>query len=155
MLGIILTWIGYILLGAATVIGAVLGAAWYLAREINAGHEPSCQCPACQGRRQRQWKARHPAANPDRQSGQWWITDRKPPPTKSVWLSTLELTPGMKVIGKNAQKIFRVRAVTPVPYGYMVALVNALTGAESLIPVQRDKAHHRIWLARRPTGGVE
>lgn len=159
MLGIVLTWVGYTLLGATLVVGAIFGAAWYLAKEINAGHGRGCSCPACQARRQRQWRARHPAWDdlpPVNQagSGGQWEKDRKPPPTRSEWVSTLELQPGMRVHG-TAGKIFLVKSVTRISYGYLVVLVNALSDVVSRIPIEGDKASHRIWLVRRPRGDAK
>ncbi len=83
------------------------------------------------------------------------MKDRKPAPTSSTWISTHDLTAGMKVIGKGAQKVFQVVSVSNVPYGYVVTLANMMTRAESTIPIQADKAHQRIWLVRRPKGSVE
>lgn len=161
MLWAILMVLFYILVGAAVIIAAIFGAAWYLAREINAGHEPSCQCPTCQRKRLARWRARTgqqegiiPKVNSPR-GGRQWAKDRKPPPSRSEWISTLELKAGMKVLGKGTGKIFRVKSVARAPFGYVVVLVNELTRAESRIPVQGDKAQHRIWLVRRPKGSVE
>lgn len=161
MLGSILMIVVYVVVGAAVVVGGVLGAAWLLAREINAGHEPSCTCPTCQGRRLRRWRAQHgqdpsviPTVNQPRPQGRW-REDRKPPPTRSTWISTLELSVGMHVYGKVSGSVFRVEAVDPRPFGYQVVLINVLTGKISRMPVQGDKAQHRIWLVRRPRGSVE
>jgi hypothetical protein len=158
MLGTILAVLGYTILGAAVLIGGIFGFAWYLAREINAGHEPACTCPTCQGQRLRRWQRdkqrQGPAVNrPDGAGRDRWGKDHKPLPTRSEWISTLELRAGMKVLGKETGTVYRVTGVHEARFGYMVALVNSLTGRESNIPVQRDKAQQRIWLVRRPGGG--
>lgn len=161
ILGTILEWLGFILLGAAVVTGAVFGAAWFVAKEINAGHGQGCPCPACQARRQRQLDRRDKAAadtqpasriNPNLPPGQWG-KDRKMPST-GRWISTMELQPNMQVMAGTGA-IFRVQAVAPTRYGFMVTLVNELTGRTSSIPVQGDGANRPIWLLRIRRGTTE
>ena len=147
----ILEAIGFVLLGLAVVVGAVLGPAYLLAREINrGGHGPGCPCPACQQMRLKQWQAREqaPVNPPSKPIGK----DRQSLPSRSHWLSTAELRPGMSVHGKTGV-VFRVDAVTPIPYGYMVVLVNPLTSSVSRIPVSADDATKKIWLTRKPKEG--
>jgi hypothetical protein len=151
----ILSWIGYVVLGSGVVAAALIALPLVIAREINAGHELSCQCPACLGRRQRSWQVKKDRAaasvNPDRPAGQW-RKDRKPP-EHNAWISTLDLKRGMRVHGRASGAIFRVEAVEQRPFGYLVVLTNMMTGKWSRIPVQTDKAQHRIWLVRKPIGG--
>lgn len=146
----------YIVTGLAIVVGGVLGAAWYLAREINAGHENTCSCPNCQRKRQRAWQAKHPNAA---HALDEWIKDKKPPPEKSRWVSTLELQPGQRVIGKESGSVYRVESVKPIGYGFMVVISNITTKGTSRIPIAADKASHRIWLLReeprKGAGGSE
>lgn len=158
MLGTILAWIGYVILGAGVLIGAVFGAAWYVAKEINAGHGKGCSCPACQARRQRQWRARHgqddtvviPRVNEPRTAG----PSNTKRPSHDAWVSTDELRAGMTVLGGNGT-IFKVQAVLTIAYGRMVVIVNPLTKTTSRIPVPAEKMQDRIWLTRRNKGVVE
>jgi hypothetical protein len=144
-----LVWIlVYIITGAVVLTAGVFAAAWFVAREVNAGHEPSCVCPSCQRKRQRQWQRNNPTNQPS--ASQQWKKDRKPPQPRSLWVSTLELTPGRKVIGRETGSIYRVESVEPVSFGFMVVITNVVTGNESHIPIARDEAHHRIWLVRDP-----
>ena len=157
MLGSIFMIVVYVITGAAVVAAAVFALPWVITREINAGHGPSCQCSVCLARRQRSWQAKKDreaavSVNPDRPAGQW-RKDRKPPPERNGWISTLELRRGMRVHGRASGAIFRVEAVERQSFGYLVVLTNMLTGKWSRIPVQTDKAQHRIWLVRKPIGG--
>lgn len=151
----ILSFLGLILVGAAVVITAVFGAAWLIAREVNSGgHGKGCPCDACQGKRLKEReaeKAEEPLTNPPSRP---FVADRKPLPSRSAWMSTLELQPGMKVHGKTG-KTFRVDKVDPITYGYMVVLVADLAESVARIPVAADQAAKRIWLVRKPRGSVE
>lgn len=160
MLVLVLEIFGYILLGGAVLGAAVLGLPYLLAREINAGHEPTCQCSPCQLKRQRRWQAEHGQdpgivrrVNQPRTPGPW-RKDQKPLPSRSTWVSTLELQAGMTVHGKvgtpgTAGATYKVLSVIIRPFGFRVTLVNQLTQKTSIIPVQSDQAQQRIWLIRR------
>lgn len=159
---IILEIVGYILLGVATIIGAVFGAAYLLTREImRGGHGPQCSCPGCQQKRHAQWKARHgddspviPTANKDRRGDQKWKVDDKKStlPPGGTWISTLELQAGMTVIGRSGGKIYVVDGVLTRPYGFLITLSNKLTGAKSMVTVKGDAAQNRIWYIRKRNG---
>jgi hypothetical protein len=147
MLGAIVWIVVYIVTGAALLVAAAFAAAWLLAREVNAGHERTCSCPKCQRKRQREWEAaqEQPLVNEPRRPG--WVKDRKPPPNRQDWLSTVELRVGMSVIGRNGA-LYEVTSVTRIAFGYMVVLSNVGTGKPSEVPIPGDKTHQRIWLVR-------
>lgn len=154
MLGLVLSWVGYLLLGIAVVVGGVFGLAWLVAREVGSGgHGKGCPCERCQQARMKQWEARKAREQVNPPSHKIGI-DRKPLPNRSEWMSTVELRPGMTVHGKTG-KTFKVDEVTPISYGFMVRLVADLTGDIARIPVSADRAMHKIWLVRRPRGGAK
>lgn len=144
----------WIVTGAVVISGAVFGAAWFLAREINAGHEPNCSCPTCQARRLRQRQRER--ARQGQQDGLIPPANRPQapyptnvkPPDRSRWRSTLDLRPGMHVFSKDRGNVYEVIAVERRQYGYVVRLRHMLTGREALPHVRTERAHHRIWLIR-------
>jgi hypothetical protein len=155
VIGFVFEVIGYILLGAATVVGAAFGFVWLFVKAMQ--HSPNCQCPACQKKRMRKphpWKAVEdetvvPLANEKRDRGQWWVDEKgKLPADAGEWKSTLELRPGMRVLGRQSGSVFLVEAVDSTSFGYRVKLVNRVNGKVSVIPVQGDNAGNRIWLVR-------
>jgi hypothetical protein len=155
VLGLILSWVGYLMLGVAVVVGGVFGLAWLVAREVGSGgHGKGCPCPKCQARRLREHEHEQQQADTNvNQPSRPYPQDRKPPPGRSEWMATTELRPGMTVHGKTG-KTFRVDEVTPIPYGFIVRLVADLTGTVARIPVSADQAMHKIWLVRKRKGPV-
>jgi DNA-directed RNA polymerase subunit RPC12/RpoP len=155
VIGFLFEIIGYILLGAATIVGSAFGFVYLFGKALQ--HSPNCQCPKCQGRRMRKphpWKAVEdetvvPLADKKRDRGQWWVDEKgKLPADAGTWTSTLELRPGMRVLGRQSGSVYLVEAVDSTPFGYRVKLVNRVNGKVSVIPVQGDSAGNRIWLVR-------
>lgn len=155
MIGFLFEIIGYTLLGAVTIIGAAFGFVYLFGKALQ--HSPNCQCPKCQSRRIRKphpWKAVEdetvvPLANKKRERGQWWVDEKgKLPADAGTWTSTLELQPGMRVLGRASGSVYRVKRVEVTSYGFKVHLVNQVTGNLSGVPVQSNDAQERNWLVR-------
>lgn len=155
MIGFVFEVIGYILLGAATVVGAAFGFVWLFVKAMQ--HSPNCQCPACQKKRMRKphpWKAVEdgtvtPLPNKPRPRGTWWVDEKgKLPADAGQWKSTLELRSGMRVLGRQSGSIYLVERIEVMTYGFKVHLTNQVTGKPSVIPVQSDNAQNKIWLVR-------
>lgn len=136
---IVLQIIGAILLGAAVLIGGVMGLAYVIAKSVD--HASNCSCIKCQNIRQRQWnKSRNKA---DRFSR--YINMNKKQAQRVHWYSTAELKEGMHVV--SAQKdIFTVISITPRTYGVVVELANVLDATKrSWIIVHADRLTHKMW----------
>lgn len=148
----VLMWIGFAILGALVLCTAAFGLMFLISKtavEI-AKHPADCQCGTCQGKRLRDWRARHggdgtviPKINQPRRPKE---IDVKPKRSER-WIPTLELRFGMYVAGGvDRSKTYRVESVEPTEFGFLVRLINASTRAKSVVLVRTDRAHRPMWL---------
>jgi hypothetical protein len=156
LLGHVLLWLGFILLGASVIVGAVLMLAKWIGTDL-IQHPADCDCMQCQAYRQGEWEKAQEAErlrnqNQPHQSGHT-VGNIKPPEGLSHWQSTVELVEGAIVLSANRHSAYRVLQIHHRDYGYVVILQNDSTKKQSHVTVPNDKLHKKMWLMRMPRKG--
>lgn len=141
----LLAFVGFVILGAGVLAGAVIAAAWWVGTDLLGGHPADCDCDQCQRLRQKAWdkaKKRNPEVNKPRTG----YPENKKKATLTAWISTAELRIYMHVIGKDRSSVYVVQDIKQRDYGVVVILVNVITEIESWVNVPTANMQKPIWL---------
>lgn len=136
MLAWFLSGIWHALLGFVLLVVFFVGSVIVLAKAIakNAGHDQrTCDCWDCKDRRNR---AVDKHMNKHRS-----VWDKQ---TTSAWLTTEELTTGLRVVSKSGV-CYEISALTGRTGGIMVGLVVLASGRKTQVFVPRAQVEKRIW----------